>query len=98
MERYDHARELFYNATSSLIGARGMRERVISAAMAFNHIRESEVPPALLSTLRGLHADVARLQRPEGSITATVNSLEDEAAEALGRRIFDFYIALRGGI
>ena len=98
MNTHDHARELFYNATLLLIGARDIRERVIGSAMAFSHVRESEVPPDLLNTLKELRADVARVPGPDGSITATVNSLNDDEAEALGHRIFDFYIALRGGI
>lgn len=94
MEDYSYAWEKYYNALRFLVGPGDQRERVEHAFVhSLIRLLDQDVPPQFLVEHKALVDDASSVsaQGDEGSIAATLSSLDDSAVDKLAERIVDLY-------
>ncbi len=96
---YAHAREIFGKASKRLRSHIGTpQERLWYAGKELAVLRDSELPPEMLSDFKALYAafNTEKAIGDEGTIAATIAKLSPQEAEALKKRVVDMATKIRG--
>src|SRR5262245_60126455 len=87
----DYAWEKFHQATLCLVGTGSIQSRLGLAAMYLIRLNEDNFPEDLRARFRTLVDSLTATDGPEGAISATTSSLDDDAANRLAGEIVYFY-------
>jgi hypothetical protein len=97
----DYVREKLWQAVDVLVGAAPIQDRLAGAADYLTRLKVAEIPDderAEFAAVMGALTKHPAERDGEGSIHASVRKLTTEEGDALARKIFSIYTAIRGGI
>jgi len=97
----EYVREKFWQAIRVLVSGGSIQHRLEHAAIALHVLQPEDIPARqrdefveVWDTLTKHDPEI----QGEGSIRASIRKLSEDEASDIGRKIFDMYIAIRGGI